>query len=274
MYWKSYKNIKPRFKDKYRLIESHPLVPKAGCWLLNEGGGNFITNIINRKRSIGFYGSPLWCPIGMSFKTSTSDYIDCSTMDKIDGSFSLVVRCDWPSALTGYHCVAGFMSTLPVDNARMGALCWWNSTGLASIDVLIKLDRYSRFTTPNYAGQHVTIISTHYETGIASTDVSLYINGTKMTTISTSGDPSNFTYEKLYIGAAPLAAADKYYYTGRISSVFVYNRVLSQGEVISLSKLPYQFLENSHPIFYSFGEGGTTALSRNIWSYGFFAPNP
>lgn len=194
---------------------SHPLAPKSGCWLMNEGGGTVFQDIAGYRN--GTVNSASWLPCkfgsGLYFD-GVDDYASLPATVIGQKEFTIVV---WHNASSGNGYILG-------DSTDGGNLFlrYGLATGRWSWQIgdIGATDAYG-----GAYGKWWQIVIIHDSAGAGN----FYVNG--ILAASLSG--SNFTKltSALWLGNRNGLDRD---YTGYIDHLLIYNRALSAAEVWQL----------------------------------------
>ena len=218
----------------------HPLAKGLiGCWLINEGRGNYINNIVNKPKAKGTLGStaPNWKNGGLEF--TGSQWIDL-------GNTNLVVGLKAVSSACLFNCTDMSLGTcdivrhdgtytpfqlVPGSNQCLWGV-WPDGPG-------------NRFTTTFTQNQWVMAVcawATTYNVG----DPVMYHNGVQLAQVSTVRQQVNSIASSgnaMTIGSTEGHNAE--FFKGNVKLVYYWNRVLSQAEASLLYKSPYCFFKTS-----------------------------
>ena len=224
---------------------THPLAKGlVGCWLLNEGTGNKISDLSGHGNSGTIYGSPAWSagPTGgcLEFVNGNSQYINVGNsyfgMDKTNSLSIVTFACRTSSDPTyapiiqrgGYVFPFGFKLykygsyTRIYFSVRTGP----GNTNMSSLTDDIPLGQWAQF-----AGT------------FDGTTQSVYHNGRFSNSVANSGSLDfNSASHLTYLGAVE-GFESEYTHDGGLAYVFLWNLSLSAAQIAWLSREPFAMFE-------------------------------
>ena len=214
-----------------RLTAGHELAQGlVGCWLFNEGAGTVITDVSPSNNKLTMNGATPWVArgltlLGASFLSMSANPI---ALQLATGT----IGCWFKTGNAG----SGFASLI-VKQSAYSIFCNNNMLGTYSWG-----GGGSQFTTINVADNkwHQAVLA------FSPTASRLYLDGVLVLS-PTVGVLSQTN--GLFVGAGNNGAGQNF--NGLIDLPFVYNRVLSGGEVSSLYCAPYQMMAPPVSRFYS-----------------------
>lgn len=204
----------------------------VGCWLMNEGGGNRITDIINQKN--GKAVTPLWKGTDLSFGVANNSF-DCGTKNSINvPALSIFLWLNHPSYSSSQY------------NTPFGYSVEANQK-----DWCIRLGQ-ERFLFESgngvgHPGDNITSKDNVWVKYVVTFDgvsvLKFYLDGIIKKTNSSYTNPITYTtpIRNFYIGNK--LGGDDIYYSGSIRLAMVWNRVISPSEILSLYIDPYCFIK-------------------------------
>lgn len=247
MPYKQVSIITKRYRDRKPPVGSqinwgHPLARGlVGCWLMNEGGGNILNDLVGKRVPIG---TSIWQPtpkgIGNRGTNSGNTNVSTNNLNFTSGGFTLITFF-YQFAGMGTNNTILFQRqhyTSDADNAG------WRIGIRSSGDAFIP-NKYFFLNSNNVSLQNAWIASTTNNgigfwmvAGVSdgTTIKRIYINGKQENTGTTYLNPLSETSANLVC-------------VGRNSPTIVnimclaYNRVLSPSEIRSLYEAPYQFIQ-------------------------------
>ena len=236
------------------LDESHPINQgQVGCWLLNEGQGTSVINLVDRSAGT-LVNSPTWVtgPYGpaLSMVGSSSQRVDLGAL-KLGLSPQATIFASG-TRTSGNHWVISFGST--VGN-RFGILVY-GGDGNVYPDFGVS---YGSFSSGNVSPFTCGIV---YDGNAASSFAARmvsYFNGVPRSYTTTSGIPGGYiaSDDTAYIGFDPTP----YYTTGTHDIIRIWSRALSADEISNLNSTPWlgvrDLIDIPRMVAYFYGAGGT-----------------
>lgn len=214
---------------------AHPLTPNVAAWIMNEGSGNKIYDIIGGNH--GAFGAgaaaPSWVPgrngPALDFD-GANDYVDCGTPGSLSIAGNITVEIEiYPKVLGDYDRI------ISKGSGGDGSYIISLGTGVATRDLIIRY-QYSGAT---YDANIPSAIyaNTWYRVAFTfdGTIVRVYINGIEYTGGSGSGY-SFGSQSRLTIGCRNDPSN---YFDGIINEVKISNRKRDISEIQQLYIAPY-----------------------------------
>ena len=223
----------------------HSLVKDlVGCWLMNEGGGRKIFDLLNYS-SLTIFGSPAFRGSYLNFPGSTSDYAEVSSNSLIDisGAFTLVARIFMISTALNQRIIGkwnfsptGVQYGLLAFNATQSFALYTSSTELIETSANVFL--YNNW---------YTVSAVHFGNGTGK----IYNGINDVTSDGTAANIVNSTQALRFSGAN----GSVLYFKGLMAYVYLYKRALNSVEIRGIYEAPYQFIQTPRRIFYSLSTG-------------------
>jgi hypothetical protein len=235
----------------------HPLAQGlVGCWLMNEGGGNKLADLIS-----GYFASGQTATIPWKFKNIS---LDGSTSKNIQQTQKpMLVNLAKLSIFTGAYITGGNESML----VNLGNGSGWRFTVHASTRNLrfqVDFDNTDLSVTNNTSQPANTWLnySVTYSGGLAVESSKMYVNARLAPNQSTAtgvGKRIDDSASALTIGED---GAGGNILKGMMKYLYIYNRVLSPSEITSLYIAPYQMIQAPRYRFYSIPAGVTSQILK------------
>lgn len=233
--WTPDERAKPRFGHQAQINRAHPLAHGlVGCWLFNERGGLQAKNLVN-PYSCALSNGASWTTTrdgdGISFSGGARVNIGPATGTlSLSFPISVVAQVQASAAVT-YGGVLGYSSNsvffITISSGNLYLKGYFGSFIYVS----------SAITNP--VNSHIVFCQ-----GTASSKG--YVNGNLLSATTALGKTGTFNAN--YIGTD--AAGDNF--NGVINYLYIYNRVLTDGEVLQLYSNPYCFIEKVGHRSYTF----------------------
>ena len=215
---------------------AHPLAKGlVGCWLMNEGSGNRISDLSgngNNGTLIGANGLPTWVP-GRSGPALSFDAVDDYAIVPHSSSLNLgntVTFASWiyPTSFTGYRTVVAKAYSVfwfGLDGGS-GRIQLWVGNVANQSDGAVQLNKWS-YIAATWNG----------------TTINYYINGL-YDSFDSNANSATTNLLNMYIGADREGVTDPtYFFPGLIDIVHIYNRALLAQEIWQLYAFPYAMFE-------------------------------
>jgi hypothetical protein len=235
-----------------RLNLAHPLARGlAGCWLLNEGAGRVVHDVTGHHHDGIFAGAPLWVPSGCSHAIEFDGYDDwismgdCLNLGTGDVTLFALVKysaATQPDEWGGLH-FGAIAGRGYLDGSGQGYGLSINSSNEIYWQIRNQGDSLSISSDVALNdGQY------HLAIGVCDRDnvtgMRLYIDGVQQTVVA---DPTPFNGNDLVgsrvfaIGSRQEETAGIWFwdFQGFIAAVYVWKRVLTEGEIRQLQCNPF-----------------------------------
>ena len=214
---------------------SHGLI---GCWLMNERGGVRVYNMGSEKR-VGTITNGTWSPEGLTFngansKVDTGGIIYSSTRN----SLTTIVKFR-PTAITVNY---GFLGVRTAANTGF----FYGFMGEVAGDPF----RLTKFGVADVNSGASGVSAGQWVTGAVTCNASaicFYKDGKLLT--QAAGNALNPGDLNIFLGGYNNQSYLTSPFNGCISSIFLYDRVLSAFEIASHYANPYQMFEPTFPLW-------------------------
>ncbi len=227
-----------------RINRSHPLARNlTGCWLFNEGAGQYVHDMGPYHQAAGFLGGPpLWKPglHGHCIQFDGSE--ECIDIATGKFGFDATNELSVVALVNQYASHVGIMFTrsafvrpIKLETATNGEFKLYVYTD--SDNCL--LTSSSVHATDGSEWCHVAGTWKQH-------DGRIYVNGNLENSESASNGNLSFINDSQPVGIGGIYEAGSYYYCyqGAIEYVFVYNRALSTDEIKSLYREPFSMFDH------------------------------
>ena len=229
-----------------QINKSHPLARDiAGCWLFNEGCGSQVTDLSGYKHNIPVVGgTPDW----MAGKNGASMYFNDVDYEYLELDVAPIssMPCTMLIWLCPYNITQGnYYYPLYIADSRVKDQSWsvllnYGSNGEAAFVTNIYLTGRAASTKSLTAGKWHQIVCV----AAGTTDRRCYVDGgNKGTNAIAANVPSGLN--RISIGRAG-DSTPGYYFPGKVGSVFLWNRVLTDSEIAWLYREPYAMFDSDN----------------------------
>ena len=226
-----------------QLNSSHPLARGlAGCWIFNEGSGSQTADLSGYGHNIPVAGgTPEWTcgkhGSAMYFDSSNSEFMESDVSPVTDIPCTILM---WlcPDDVTMGNCYYPlYIANSGSSNQAWGILLNYGNDGEVSLITNITLSDRAVSTKCMTAGKWHQIVCVV----AGMTDRRCFVDGAnKGINTDSAGAPSGLN--RISIGRAG-DSTPGYYYPGKVGSVFVWNRVLTDSEIAWLYREPYAMFD-------------------------------
>ncbi len=228
---------------------AHPLAKGLiGCWVMNEGSGNKLFNLVNREYNLDFVNSPIWVPgeIGYSvlFDDGSNQYLN------FPGEIGIL---DYPFS---FFC--GFNTDVQINQTLMGI----GSTGGGNDYYLLRLRdpadsdvlALSRTGTTTFASSAISysVNTNHRAVAVFENDNlrKVWLDGGNkgIGTGNNNFEPSDLEFS---VGSANLAGGRSLYFSGILDMPMVWNRALSDDQAEWIQREPNVIFQQNRVRWFS-----------------------
>ena len=209
---------------------AHPLTPNVASWIMNEGSGNKIYDLINGNHGTfgAGAGAPSWVPEGLSF-------------DGTDDNIDLITDPDFTSVGT----IIALVSIAGTSNGKQGILCRGSTLDKRlQISLLINDNVVRAVLGDNTNSQTVDSVATlsankKYLVGMTvdGSNVVVYIDGIGESTVQSITPQASALYP-YDIGSTAVFNC----FEGTIYTILSYDRALQPSQISQLHVNPYCWL--------------------------------
>lgn len=206
----------------------------AGCWLLNEGGGQIFKDIVGVSNAAGI-ANPLNAPgkygNALSFNGS-SQYVSAPA-----SSATYASAYSWSLWLSADNAPAAAVQPAIINGTGAGGNDGFSFTyghGNGTFRFVAAVHTSTAYYAASFGTAPATKTWNHYVSTWDGSSLKSYLNGVLITTTATLGTYIT-TGSNIYIGGSPAAI----YFPGRINNVRTYTRVLSLQEIMQLYVQPF-----------------------------------
>lgn len=236
----------------------HPLSQGlVGCWLMNEGGGRIVKDLINI--SDGLLTSVIWKSNSLSFNGTTS-LVNCGSRPKLDnlqisgGSRGMTASAIIFAISAGEGNLGRIMGkdNTTVFNSgfwvfRVGASGALRFAKSSSTDGLQDIGRTANINSILFSRWHHVLVT--WNGSMSSTSIHIYVDSKEVSYSAAVEGSSAISDSSLnfIIGNREDAGVT---FNGQISNVMLWNRALSPSEVMALYEAPYQMIQPIRRRFY------------------------
>ena len=239
MAYKQVSIITKRWRDRKPPLGSqinwgHPLSKGlVGCWLMNEGGGNVVSDIARKNNGTLPSSGITWgykkSGIVLNFTATNNINLGTPTILAPTTPFSVTAWVSRSGNIVGND---GIISSKTDTSGNLGWLLYANSTA-----------NKARFLAAGVVAESNSAIPLNTLTHLVGvwngTKVLLYVNGVLQTTQGSGTSQPYYSGVSARIGQ--YSVFEKW--AGYISSISFYNRALSPSEIQSLYVEPYQMIQ-------------------------------
>ncbi len=219
---------------------AHPLARGlVGCWLFNEGSGNRVYDIASHKYDLDFFNTPTWIP-GRNghvvfFVKGSSQYLEISEVPVIAEPFTVTgwFRTDDTTGFGMIWCMAVAAET----NERI-MIQYRGDQGGDPLEVTVDGGGSANAVTSNGFSSNTW----HHFCGVfaSTTSRTVYLDVDIVNKGTANGARNVFTVDTMAVGRE--CGSTPYYFDGSVEGVKVWNRVLTEDEIL-------QDYRNSNAIF-------------------------
>ena len=215
---------------------AHPLAKGlVACWVFNEGSGNKVYDVASRRYDLDFFNSPTWIPgrngDAVFFVKGDSEYLEISSVT-------------FAEPLT----VMGWFRT---DDTTSFGMIWCSAVAASTSERLmiqyrgdvggdpLELNADGGVAAAAQTGNGFSSNVWHHFCGIlaANNNRTIYLDADIANKGSDTGARGVYTPDRMAIGRE--CGSTPYYYDGSIDHVMIWNRVLTEDEVIWHYREPY-----------------------------------
>ena len=213
---------------------AHSLTPNIGAWIMNEGSGNKIYDIVGRNHGV-FTNSPVWVTQGIDFTRASSQYI-AFDVDPVPADKVTIVMSFKESASTGIDSHLGSYSSASGNSCHDYVR---ETHTRLYFDFGGEVDGTSRIIANYPAGW---LGNNHFLAyrAEATKGMSIWADG-KLLASHMGNTPTKGTENAFWIGGA-FGAGSATYHDNSIYFVYLYNHVLTDSQLSQLYYDPYCWL--------------------------------
>ena len=217
----------------------HPLSKGlVGCWLMNEGRGNKINEIVKGKPATNVGGT--WIAglnyQQLKFGTLSGKYVNCGNVGEFSGNQTIFIMFNWDGSSNGTHRLINRPISDSTGSDSSYSVVLYSGTTLKFDVETSSIGTYKSASTAISAGYHKLFCINNMQ---GTVDIILnnkrtvgdsWSGGSRRTdnTFNTYFSRWNSTYEQNWVNS--------------ISYVCMWNRILSPSEIRQLYAEPYCFI--------------------------------